>query len=117
MGDIELIKVEKVDEKLIKEIIRRVVNAVNPLRIILFGSWAYGKPHKSSDIDLLVVVDDGVISRYEAAVKAYGALRGILITKDIVVATPKQIDEWENVPQAFLTAVINKGKMIYERKD
>ena len=44
-------------------------------------------------------------------------LAGIFISKDIVVATPKIIEEWKNVPQAFITTIVKKGRMIYERKD
>jgi len=57
MSKIELIKPRRVDDKLINEIIRRIVAAVNPLKINLFGPWAYGKPKGGSDIDILVMVD------------------------------------------------------------
>lgn len=117
MGKIELIKVEKVDDKLINEIIRRIVDAVNPLKIILFGSWAYGKPRKGSDIDLLVTVEKTDLPRHKMAVKVYEALTGILIPKDIVVYTSKEIDEWSGVPEAFITTILRKGKVIYERKE
>ena len=117
MNKIELKKVETVDEKLLQEIVRRIVNTINPLRIILFGSWAYSKPHKGSDLDILVVVDDGVTSKYDVAVKVYGTLRGILIPKDVVITTPNMIKEWENVPQAFITTIVRKGRIVYERKN
>ena len=41
----KLIEIKKVDEKLLQEIGRRIVSEINPIKIILFGSWAYGKPH------------------------------------------------------------------------
>jgi len=117
MSKIELIKVEKVDEELLKEIVRRITEVVAPLEIILFGSWVYGKPRKGSDLDILVIVEDNTKSRYDMMVKLYGALRGILISKDIVVATSSQVEEWKNVPQAFITKIVKKGRVIYERKD
>jgi predicted nucleotidyltransferase len=58
MSEIKFTKVEKVDKELLKEIVERIVNAVNPLKIILFGSYAYGMPKKGSDLDILVVVDN-----------------------------------------------------------
>ena len=117
MNDIELMKVEKVDEKLLEEIIKRILNVINPLKIILFGSWAYGKPLKGSDLDIFVVVDDENTSRLKIASEIYGVLSDILISKDIIVATPHQIEDWKNVPQAFITTIVKKGKVIYERKD
>jgi len=117
MKDTELIKVEKVNEELLKEVVRRILRVVNPLKIILFGSWAYGKPRKGSDLDILVVVEENVKSRYDMMVELYGALRGILIPKDIVVATTDQIEDWKNVPQAFITKIVKKGRVIYEREN
>ena len=35
--------------------------------------------------------------------------------KDIIIATVKDLEEWENVPQAFLTQIIEKGRVLYER--
>ena len=40
-----------------KEIVGRLVKLEEILKIILFGSYAYGNPGKNSDIDLLVVID------------------------------------------------------------
>jgi predicted nucleotidyltransferase len=117
MGDIEIIKVEEINEKLLNEIVKRILNVINPIRILLFGSWAYGQPEKSSDLDLLIVVEDGVSSRRKIASEIYGALTGFLISKDIIVATLRDIEDWKNVPQAFLTTIVRKGKVIYERKN
>lgn len=115
MKKVKIFKVEKVDDKLLEEIIRRILSVVNPVKIVLFGSYAYGVPTKSSDLDLLIVVDNNIKSRREIASQIYGALCGILIPKDIVVATLKDIEDWKNVPSAFITTIIKKGKVIYER--
>lgn len=117
MSKIELIKPERVDDKIINEIIRRIVAAVNPLKIVLFGSWAYGKPKGGSDIDILVMVEKSGLPKHKRAVKVYEALTGILIPKDIVVYTPQEIEEWSEVPQAFITTIVTKGKVVYEKKD
>jgi predicted nucleotidyltransferase len=42
--------------KQIRDWSRRVAKQFNPERIILFGSYAYGKPREDSDVDLLVVL-------------------------------------------------------------
>ena len=113
----KLIKVEKVDEEFLKEVVRRIVSAVDPVKIILFGSYAYGKPTKGSDLDLLVIVKESPLPRYKRSVPIYKALAGILIPKDIVVYTEKEIEEWSNVPLAFITTIVRKGKVIYEKQD
>jgi len=97
--------------------VKRIVSAVDPEKIILFGSHAYGKPKKGSDLDLLVVVKESSLPRYRHSVPIYKALAGILIPKDILVYTEKEIEEWSNVPLAFITTIIRKGKVIYERQN
>ncbi len=39
----ELIKVEEVDTELLQEMVKRILEIINPVKIILFGSYAYGK--------------------------------------------------------------------------
>ena len=70
---------------------------------------------KSSDLDLLVVMDNNIKSRRATAGEIYSALRVILIPKD-VVATLNDIEKWKNVPQAFITTIVKKGRVIYEKK-
>ena len=50
----------EVHEKTIDVLVRRIVEEVHPIRIILFGSAARGNVEQDSDIDLLVVMPEGV---------------------------------------------------------
>lgn len=109
-------KINSIDENFLRELVNKILNFVNPVKIILFGSYAYGNPTKSSDLDILVVLDDLVASRRETRVKIRSLLREFHIPKDIIVATTNDIDKWANVPQAFITSITKKGKVIYERK-
>ena len=45
-----------VDDSLVQEIVRRLLNVILPDRIILFGSAATGIMTRDSDVDLLVEV-------------------------------------------------------------
>ncbi len=47
-----------IDQKTLDDIIRRVVDAVQPDKIILFGSAARDGLHAANDVDLLVIRDD-----------------------------------------------------------
>jgi len=107
-------KIDSVDEKLIKEIVSRILNVATPEKILLFGSYAYGQPDKDSDIDILVIMKSE-LPGYKRSVPFYKALAGLLIPKDILVYAPDEIEEWEDVPQAFITTAIRKGKVIYEK--
>lgn len=115
MTAVAIKKIDKVDERLFKEIVKRILSEVQPERIILFGSFAHGKPTRDSDLDILVIMKSQ-LPRYKRAIPIYKALAGLLIPKDIVVYAPEEIEEWENVPQAFITTAIREGKVIYEKE-
>jgi predicted nucleotidyltransferase len=103
-------------QELLQEIIRRIVEVAQPERIILFGSYAYGDPHKGSDLDILVVMESK-LPRYKRSVPIYRALAGLLIPKDIIVYTPEEIEAWSEVDQAFITTVSKKGRVVYEKNE
>lgn len=110
-----LTKIREMDHSLMEEVIKRIVGSVQPEKIILFGSFAYGQPHKDSDLDILVVMESD-LPRYKRSVSIYRALAGLLIPKDVLVYTPQEIEAWSAVPQAFITTVMRKGQVIYEKK-
>jgi predicted nucleotidyltransferase len=90
------------------------VERVRPQKIILFGSYAYGRPHADSDLDILVVMESE-LPRYKRAVPIYRALAGLLIPKDVLVYTPQEIESWSEVPQAFITTILKSGQVVYEK--
>ncbi|MCX7661924.1 MAG: nucleotidyltransferase domain-containing protein [Candidatus Omnitrophica bacterium] len=47
----------KVSFKEIKTYAQKIRERFKPEKIILFGSYAYGKPKKDSDVDLLVIMN------------------------------------------------------------
>jgi len=71
--------------EVLEDMVRRIVDAVHPVRIILFGSAARGEMGPDSDLDVLVVMPDG-IRRRETAAAIYRSLRRFPYPKDIVVA-------------------------------
>jgi len=115
MTEVLIKKIEKVDKDLINDVTRRIVEAVDPEKIILFGSYAYGKPSKNSDLDILVIMRSK-LPRYKRSVPIYKVLAGMLIPKDIIVYTPQEVEEWSDVPQAFITTAVTRGKIIYEKE-
>lgn len=103
----------QVDSDLMNEIVRRIVVTARPEKVILFGSRARGDARPDSDIDLLVVANDPQ-PRSLRACALYGALSDILIPMDILVYRPEEIEEWRNVPQAFVTTAVREGDVLYE---
>lgn len=91
------------------------VDGFEPLQVILFGSWAHGTATEWSDVDLLVIFPCGEDKR-EMAVNIRQALRGVLVSKDILVSTPDEIRHRGHIVGTALRAALNEGKVMYERE-
>ena len=104
-----------VDAELLDEIVQRIVSTFHPERIILFGSRARGEARPDSDVDLLVIADSSK-PRHQRAAPLYGAVSDILVPMDILVYTPREVEEWSEVSQAFVTTAVREGKVLYENR-
>ena len=107
-----ILNAEELDEKL-KEIVRRLREALSPVAIYFFGSYAYGTPQPHSDIDLLVVIEESELSPYQRDARAYRALRGIGVPKDVMVYTRDEFGQRSSLPVSFERTVKTKGKLLY----
>jgi len=110
---------EKIDiEKLKEEIVERL-KPLNPDKIILFGSYAYGTPNEDSDIDLFLLKDDLTIddTRYyqrEARKRLLDLrLKYKIHGIDILSAPSKYIKQREDY--FYKVDILQKGKVWYER--
>jgi predicted nucleotidyltransferase len=97
------------------EIVRRLLSAGHPERVVLFGSRARSDSGPASDYDLLIVQRSNK-PRYERAGAYYRALSDLPVEVDIVVFTPEEVEDWRSVPQAFVTTALREGRILYERK-
>ena len=99
----------------IKNLCRQIVEGFNPQKIILFGSYAYGKSNADSDIDLLVVMPyEG--NELEQMVKVRRRLKSTF-PLDVLVKTPAQLKERSEMGDFFIREIIEKGKILYEAEN
>ncbi len=101
----------KTENSIINGLVRRIVEAVSPERIILFGSSARGDQSACSDLDVLVV--KACASRRDVAQRIYRALIGTGRPVDVVVVTPEDIDRYRNSPSMVIEPALREGKVIY----
>ncbi|MFC1573016.1 nucleotidyltransferase domain-containing protein [Candidatus Eisenbacteria bacterium] len=94
------------------KLVNDIVKTVNPLRIILFGSAARGEGGPASDIDLLVVMPDGV-HRRKTAQELYRKIRGVGVPFDIIVATPGDLERHKDNIGLIYRTVLSEGKEVY----
>jgi predicted nucleotidyltransferase len=98
----------------IKRLADEIVEKFQPEKIILFGSYAYGKPNKHSDVDLLVVMP----AKNEGT-QADRIVLGIShpFAMDLLVRTPERLQERLELGDWFLREVVEKGRVLYEKTD
>jgi predicted nucleotidyltransferase len=96
----------------LEELTRRIVDAVHPLRIILFGSAARGESEPDSDVDVLVVMPDGT-HRRRTAQYLHTRLFGIPFGVDILVATPSDLRRHRRNPGLIYRTILEEGRELY----
>ena len=104
-------KKKNVSHEILEEIVRRIVKAVQPKKIILFGSAAREEMGPDSDLDLLVVKPCG--HRRRTARKIERSLIGIGIPTDVIVAKPEDIQRYKNTIGLIYRPALREGKTIY----
>jgi uncharacterized protein len=98
--------------RVIRRFARDVAEKFHPDKIILFGSYAYGKPHEDSDVDILVVMP--ARNQLDMAFKIHWTIQPPF-PLDIIVRTPHSM-KWRLAErESFLTEVVSRGKVLYEK--
>ncbi len=104
----------KIPRREIDAIVRRIAEKFDPERIILFGSYASGKPHAYSDVDWLVVMQ----TQERPLAKQLQIARALSphpFGLDILVYTPQEIESRVTMGDYFLREIVTRGKILYER--
>ena len=96
----------------LKELVRQIAEAVQPLQIILFGSAVRGEARPDSDVDLLVVMPEGT-HRGHTEERIYVAVRGIRLPFDVIVATPGDLKAYHDTPGLIYREAVKEGQTVY----
>lgn len=102
----------QVSAEVLDNLVKRLVEAVHPTRIILFGSASRGEMHEHSDLDVLVVVPDSM-SQKEGWNLAYSGLRRFGFGTDIVVVTEEVLAKYGSYPGLVYEQALKEGKELY----
>ena len=106
---------KKETEQKIKDIIDKIVVNYNPDKIFLFGSFAWGNPTKDSDIDLLIIKKTSGSSR-KLAQEIDESLFEREMPIDILVYSPKYLEERLSLGDFFIKKIVKDGKLLYATK-
>ncbi len=100
--------------RVIRRFAEQIAEQFDPEKIILFGSYASGTPHKDSDVDIIVIMPArnqiDMACRIDAAIDPPFPL-------DLLVRTPQRVADRLAEGEAFTTEIMTKGKVLYEKSD
>jgi uncharacterized protein len=105
-------KAGRVKRKVLADVIRRVVEAAQPDKIVLFGSAARGEMGPNSDLDLLIV-KGGKYDPRKLATEIYSHLAGADAAVDVIVATPEEVERYRNSHCMVICPAMKEGKVVY----
>jgi predicted nucleotidyltransferase len=98
------------DDPVIEEIVRRLREVYQPLKIYLFGSVARGDAGPDSDYDFCVVVPDGERRDPRPGLRA---LWGLGVAKDLVIWPLSEFESRLHLRASLPATVVDEGKLIY----
>jgi len=96
----------------ITKIKERIIKKIKPQKIILFGSYAWGKPTADSDVDLFVIKESNK-RRIDRAREIRKIIFGNGVPVDILVYTPKEVEKRIDLEDPFIATILKKGKVLY----
>ena len=102
------------DEELLQTIATRIVEAIHPQKIILFGSWAREERGSHSDIDLLII-QESTLPRPQRYAQVRRLFWGMGLPMDILVYTPEEFARYQSVPGSFTHTGAHEGRVLYAR--
>ncbi|HHT9126919.1 MAG TPA: nucleotidyltransferase domain-containing protein [Candidatus Brocadiia bacterium] len=97
-------------KNVIQEIAEKIKREYKPERVILFGSYAWGKPDKDSDIDLFIIkkTKERHVDRSVRVREILDEENG-MFALDPIVYTPAETKERIKMGDDFIKKIITKG--------
>ena len=98
----------------VRTAIQRIIEVSRPRKLILFGSYIRGNMNLNSDLDILVVTGDDIENPRKESVRIRRALKGIVMSVDILVVQESKLKELTNVPGLIYKEAMREGEVVYE---
>lgn len=102
-----------ITEQQIKETANKIGEKFSPEKIILFGSYAWGKPTENSDVDFFIVKETDNTRDMSRKISRFVFPRPFPI--DIIVYTPEQIEKRKQMRDFFLKDILTSGRVLFSK--
>ena len=98
--------------KQLLQITDKIKTHFNPQKIIVFGSYAWGKPTEDSDIDIFLIMESN-LRRDERARQVQKIFSQRSFPFDVIVYTPEEVEQSLKRGNPFIKEILNQG-VLYE---
>lgn len=98
----------------ISTLVDRIVERIDPDKVIVFGSYAKGTATAKSDLDLLVIKDTGLPTRLRS-MPLLPIVADVLVHVDVHVYTPEEVKEYGKERYSFLESVLRTGLLVHPK--
>lgn len=105
------------NNKIVYSMVKRIQEKFNPEKIIVFGSWARGEAGPDSDVDILVIMDCTREQKREIQAAIRKELREFKVPKDIVIASPEDINKYKDACGPFTILPLKKGRFFMNSRE
>jgi len=106
---------DKIVDENLRILLDRIVPALHPEAVYLFGSRARGDFHEDSDYDLLVIVPDDTPKERRTPRYAYASKIGTGIPADIIPCTRRNYEASKDIVGTLSYEVKRHGLRVYGR--
>ena len=101
-----------ISQKTIQKSVELLKKAADPVKIILFGSYARGDITEDSDLDFLIIEKEVKARRMEM-VRLRDVLSPLRIPVDVLVISEKTYEEWKDTPGTVIYEAALEGRVVY----
>ncbi len=101
-----------VEQRVLDDVIERIVDVAEPEKIILFGSAARGGMGPNSDIDLLIIKQGG--DALDLMGRIYRRLHGVGAAVDAIVVSPEDVERYRDSHALVIKPALRDGTVVYE---
>ena len=103
-------------EKTIGRIVDYAVRIADPEMVILFGSMSNGQNNKFSDVDLLIILEDGVIKdEIISRLNSFSYEHSLDI--DVLVYSKAGLEQEYLKKYSFIPWIVNAGQILYKKDE
>lgn len=102
----------KINDPLVESVVQRIAEAIQPEKIILFGSKAKGTARQDSDIDLLII-KDAMQSKRDLKLRIRRLFPHQNFSMDLFVLTTEEFQKQQRVANTIARSAVQEGKVCY----